>query len=78
MTKILVGLGLTQFRAIGDLLQSVSESLGAALLATGDSQAASVAAAALILLTTIPGFIFFYLWSRVYLPRIFQKAEATD
>lgn len=78
LTKILVGLGLTQFRAIGDFLQSVSESLGAALLGTGDSQAASVTAAALILLTIIPGFIFFYLWSRVYLPRIFQKAEATE
>lgn len=75
LTKILVGLGLTQFPAIASFFSSVSAALGEALLgSTGTT--ASVTAAALIVLTIIPGFIFFYLWSRVYLPRMFQEAEA--
>lgn len=74
LTKILVGLGLTQFDAIGRTLHSVAENVGGSL--TGAvSAAGTVEAAGLILLSTASGFLFFYLWSRVYLPKMFKNAE---
>jgi hypothetical protein len=77
LTKILVGLGLTQFNSIGEFFSSVKDDVGRSLRPSA-SDGAPVQAAALILLTLISGFLFFYLWSRVYLPRMFQNAERED
>lgn len=73
LTKILVGLGLTQAREIGRLFLDTSDVVSSAL---GDTS--TVTAGALILLTLVAGFIFFYLWSRIYLPRLFRAAEQED
>lgn len=74
LTKILVGLGLTQFKEIGRFFNSVTEDVGKAL-AGADSSLGNVEAAGLLVLALSTGFLFFYLWSRVYLPRMFQRAE---
>lgn len=74
LTKILVGIGLTQFRSIGQAFVSVAQALGEALTGT-ESTSATMLAGAAMLSSAIPGFIFFYLWSRVYLPEIFRRAE---
>jgi hypothetical protein len=74
LTKILVGVGLTQFRVIGSFFHSVSRQVGHAMTGTFSINGA-VAASSLMLLTSVAGFLFFYLWSRVYLPRIFHDAE---
>lgn len=77
LTKILVGLGLTQFRAIGEFVADIANSLGGALTG-GSSPSGTTVAWILMVATVIPGFIFFYLWSRVYLPTLFQNAEKQD
>lgn len=78
LTKIIVGVGLTQFRGIGNWMSGVAESLGAALTGKPDSDAGEPLALALLLLTSVCGFLFFYVWSRVYLPKIFANAEAEE
>ena len=75
VTKILVGIGLTQFTAIGRWFQRVTNSVGHSLVQS-KTVSGSVEAGALILLTAICGFIYFYLASRVYLPRMLQLAES--
>jgi len=74
LTKIIVGLGLTQFRSIGDRFSSTVKDLGSALTGSVSTYATTIAAS-LVLLNLIVGFVYFYLWSRVYLPRMFQVAE---
>ena len=72
LTKILVGVGLTQFRAIGDAAGRLVSSVGGAV-AGGDKGRVEVAG--LLILAGVAGFLFFYLWSRIYLPVLFAKAE---
>ena len=70
LTKIIVGAGLTQFRAIGGWVSDVARRLATGLVhgrPTGNEEALAMG---LLLLTAICGFLFFYLWSRVYLPQI--------
>ena len=79
LTKILVGLGLTQFKAIGRFFNSVTSDVGKSLSgSTSSSTRGTVEATGLVLLAVATGFLFFYLWSRVYLPRMFQKAEQEE
>ncbi len=76
LTKIIVGAGLTQFRAIGGWVSDVARRLATGLVhgrPTGNEEALAMG---LLLLTAICGFLFFYLWSRVYLPQIFEVADA--
>lgn len=72
LTKILVGVGLTQVREIKDLLQTLS---GAVARALGDTQGNRSFALSLIIFYLIIGFLFSYLWTRLYLPGAFRKAE---
>jgi hypothetical protein len=72
LTKILVGVGLTQFRPIGEAFGRLFERVGASI---SSSSSATVVAGTLIVLCGASGFLFFYLWSRVYLPKIFSDAD---
>ena len=74
LTKIIVGLGLTQFSTILAKVNQWSAALGSAL--TGEpGGVGQVAGCSLLVLGALTGFVFFYLWARVYLARMFQKAE---
>jgi hypothetical protein len=73
LTKILVGVGLTQVREIGDKLHTLS---GAVATALGDTRGNRSFALSLILLYLVVGFLFSYLWTRLYLPGAFRKADA--
>ncbi len=75
LTKIIVGVGLTQFRAIGGWVHDVAIRLAAGLAGGGTTSNDEALAMGLLLLTAVCGFLFFYLWSRVYLPQIFKVAE---
>jgi len=80
LTKILVGIGLTQFDAIaertGRLAKIVTDGLMAGGGCHGDSGAAyPVAGLAILLGFAICGFLLTYLWTRRYLMREFVKAE---
>lgn len=72
LTKILVGVGLTQVTAIGQKFDRLSSSVS---LALGDTSGNRSFALALIIFPLIAGFLFSYLWTRLYLPGAFRKAE---
>lgn len=72
LTKILVGVGLTQVAAIGLKFERLSTSVS---LALGDTSGNRSFALALIIFPLILGFLFSYLWTRLYLPGAFRQAE---
>lgn len=72
LTKILVGVGLTQVRAIGQKFDQLAASVS---LALGDTSGNRSFALALIIFPLILGFLFSYLWTRLYLPGAFRNAE---
>jgi hypothetical protein len=77
LTKILISLGLSQFGAVSHFIRSIGHGLGDALRpapATGGMSEAL----GLLTATVVCGFLFFYLWSRVYLPRMFADAERSS
>jgi hypothetical protein len=75
LTKILVGVGLTQLREIGVKLNAVADTVAGAMgHATGNRSFAL----SLILFFLIVGFIFAYLWTRLYLPGAFRRADESD
>lgn len=72
LTKILVGVGLTQFSNIPIVLQQISSSIANGL---GNTNASRTFALSTILFFLISGFLFSYLWTRLYLPGAFKKAD---
>lgn len=74
LTKILVGVGLTQMREIGATLSSVAYFFAPAL--AGDAQAQPFALCVIVYFST-SGFMFAYLWSRIYLGHVMDLAEVT-
>jgi hypothetical protein len=81
LTKILVGVGLTQIVPILEKLRSLSLTVSRAL---GGTSANCVPltncdnnsfAMALILFFLVVGFLFAYLWTRLYLPGAFRRAD---
>jgi hypothetical protein len=73
LTKILVGVGLTQVVAILAKLQSLSLTVSRAL--GGDNNSFAMA---LILFFLVVGFLFAYLWTRLYLPGAFRRADREE
>jgi hypothetical protein len=72
LTKILVGVGLTQFNNIPDLFDRVGGYFG---LALGTSPGAPKIAIAIILFFSVCGFLFGYLWTRLFLGRELAIAD---
>jgi hypothetical protein len=72
LTKILVGVGLTQVRAIGEKLYLLGGEVSSAL---GSPNGNRTFALALIILNLVIGFLFSYLWTRLYLPGAFREAD---
>lgn len=71
LTKILVGVGLIQVRAISDKLYAISGGVAAALSDTANHSFAL----AFILFYSVSGFLLAYLWTRLYLPGAFRNAD---
>ena len=75
LTKIIVGVGLIEFRSIGAFLQRVSVELGKALAPTLNNSGSQVQAAsfalALIVYFFVAGMIQGYLLTRLYLSKQF-------
>lgn len=72
LTKILVGVGLTQISEIHIQLKSLTEFAAQGL---GSSSQGQVFAFALITYSTVLGFLFVYLCTRIYLPGLFSEAD---
>jgi hypothetical protein len=72
LTKILVGVGLTQLAEVPALVGKLATSVGGAL---GGSPYGPIAAIGIILYFLVCGFLFSYLWTRLFLPGAFREAE---
>lgn len=75
LTKILVGVGLTQITVIPAKLQQIA---GAVATGLGNSDGGRVFALAAILFFMICGFLFGYLWTRLFLPGAFRQADLSS
>jgi hypothetical protein len=72
LTKILVGVGLTQLDGIGRLLSSLGDMAAPALANLPASKATAIA---IVIFFVVSGFLFGYLWTRLYLGRWLTEAE---
>jgi hypothetical protein len=72
LTKILVGVGLTQLVAIPDLSTRVGSYFGGAI---GQPEGASQIAISIIILFSVCGFLFGYLWTRLFLGGELARAD---
>ena len=72
LTKILVGVGLTQIGVIPGKLVQISNGIASEL---GNANGSRTFALAIILFFVICGFLFGYLWTRIYLPGAFRQAD---
>jgi hypothetical protein len=68
LTKIIIGLGLTQFDAFTERFDSVATQVSAAMLGLPQAQASPVVGGSLLLCAFLLCFLASYLWSRRYLP----------
>jgi len=75
LTKILVGVGLTQIASIPSSLRRVAEYIGPGL---GNFDSSRVFVVALLLFCLIDGFLIGYLWTRIYMLRILRKADSAS
>jgi CheY-like chemotaxis protein len=72
LTKILVGVGLTQLANLPAAFDSLGRFLSPAL---GGSASASVFAPLLVVYFLLGGFFLSYLWTRLYLPSLFAESD---
>ncbi|MFN8445628.1 MAG: hypothetical protein U0175_32855 [Caldilineaceae bacterium] len=72
LTKILVGVGLTQLTNLWTGLQAAAAVLQPGL---GDRMAATSMALAILIYFPVCGFLFTYLWTRLFLAGAFRKAD---
>jgi hypothetical protein len=75
LTKILVGVGLTQLGGIRRLIDGIGTKAAPAL---GGFAASKSTAIALIIFYLVSGFLFGYLWTRLFLGRWLTEAESAS
>ena len=71
LTKIIVGVGLTQLTSIPGYLKKIGELTG---LSIGGNETGTVAASAILIYFFICGFMLVYLWTRIYFAIILENA----
>jgi hypothetical protein len=72
LTKMIVGVGLVEVKVIPDKLKNLASFVAKGL---GHNDEAQVFALTLIVFFSICGFVFGYLWARLYLKRWFDQAD---
>jgi hypothetical protein len=72
LTKILVGVGLTQLNQVPEALRTYSSE---AAIYLGDYPTSPAFALFVLIFYVICGFFIGYLWTRIYLPKAFRLAE---
>jgi hypothetical protein len=75
LTKILVGVGLTQITVIPEKMWVFAKHLSEGL---GDAAGNAVLALAIMIFFSVCGFMGGYLWTRLYLARAFRRADTED
>lgn len=72
LTKMLVGVGLTQLNELPKSLWNLSIALGEAI---GGDASAPAAAGTIIVAHSVLGFLFTYLWTRLYMAELLHQAD---
>ena len=72
LTKILVGVGLTQLTALPEISKRLGEYFGVAI---GATEGASRIAIIIIVFFSVSGFLFGYLWTRLFLGSELARAD---
>jgi hypothetical protein len=72
LTKMLVGVGLIEIKAIPDKLKGIASYVAKGL---GNEEQTSVFALLLLIFFSVCGFVFGFLWARLYLKRWFIAAD---
>jgi uncharacterized membrane protein (DUF485 family) len=77
LTKIIVGVGLTQLYDIPKYLYRVGEKLGTSILGgqKNDSDLGTNVSVAIILYFSILGFMMVYIWTRIYFVRVLKETD---
>ncbi|WP_141652316.1 hypothetical protein [Rhizobium grahamii] len=78
LTTMLVGVGLTEVDSLGDSFRSFSDFLAERATLAGGSQSAGILPTVgpfLLIAGSVSGFIFFYLYTRLYLSPLFLYVE---
>ena len=73
LTKIVVGLGLVQFKEFLTALDALGMRIGVAI---GSGPAAQVVGLSSVLYGFVCAFIYYYLWTRIYLPEVLANRRA--
>jgi hypothetical protein len=68
LTKIIIGIGLAQFREIGSAVLTIGDRIGSAIDQHGDLGGNVIAIASLIM-GFFTGFLYYYVWARMTLRR---------
>lgn len=77
LTKIIVGLTLVEFQKIQQFFQAVGTKFGPVLLTySGDAAVPQAIAIAATLYFLLVGFLFSYLWTRVYMETVLRRQSA--
>lgn len=78
LTKIIVGVGLTQMESLGSTFGSLSTNIGVSLVSSGvqSDPGAPVVAATIVVYGVTAGFLAGYLLTRIFLPGAFNRADA--
>ena len=72
LTKILVGVGLVQIQSMPDKLRGLARYVAPGLGAGAGSETFALA---IFVYFSVCGFVFGFLWARIYLPRWFREAD---
>jgi hypothetical protein len=72
LTKILVGVGLVQIRQMPEKLRGIAEYVARGL---GPGEGSETFALAIFVHFSVCGFVFGFLWARIYFPRWFREAD---
>jgi len=76
LTKIIVGVTLIQFTEIASSIYTFASEFGPAVFPFSDPKVSAAVTFALILYFGISGFLFLYLWTRIYLEGEFRRTSA--
>ena len=76
LTKIIVGLTLVQFQQIQAFVGKVGEKFGPILITSSDNSGPQAVAIAMLLYFFITGFLFSYLWTRIYMESLLRRQHA--
>jgi hypothetical protein len=77
LTKIIVGVGLVDIRDIAAKILRMSDYIAPGLIRDGTlQQGAKVFALTILVYFSVCGFVFGFLWARLYLPRWFADADS--